>query len=237
MAAMASGESKDQVPDGWSKVPWVSKVNRRTLELEYVNRDKRVPMFEVGDIIKNVKENRSAQIVDRVRYEEAPTPETWYCLTRKYGKGARWFRESNLFMYTIYCGFYDLPENRALFNRNRPGVSEYLDPQLIKNNFDDLYEEGTRVSLVFNFTSERPGKAQLYYGRITKRMQKLAISKYVWVYTVTFDDGDVREYNKYRFAWLLYETARYFDTLSYADVDEYYGDDIPLALPGLKLRL
>ena len=72
------------------------------------------------------------------------------------------------------------------------------------------------MSIVFNFTS--PGIAKLYHGTITRRIQKLSPVQYVWYYTVTFDDGDVKVYNQYRFAWLLMETEFYLSTLPYANV-------------------
>ena len=237
---MASGDAKEQVPRGWTKIPWVRRRNPETGEDEYLNGnlDKRIPMFEVGDILRIEKFNRSVQVVNTIPYDESPNGEWWYCVTREFGKSAVWKQESMLYIYDIMQGFYDSTEQRANFARNRlPRVTNFLDPKLIKNDFDDLYEEGTRVSMVFDFRTQTPGAAKLYYGTITRRKQKLATAEWVWYYTVTFDDGDVKEYNQYRFAWRLMETGKYLDMLPYADVDEYTGEDIPIALPGLKLRL
>lgn len=215
MAAMATDKKpKEDLPAGWQKIPWASRVKRKTLEL--FNKDRSKPMFEVGDIIQTrFKGKKTMQVVARLSWRKPPLNEYWYCVINKYGKKVDWYRERDFNKYTIMRKW--APDMRRKF----------LNPKLLKK----IYKVGTRLSIVFDYGTP---KAKMYYGFITKKYEKGEWDKYVWFYKIKFPDGDKVKINQYRLLMLLDQTDRYLEDLSYADVAIYNGGDIPIAPPGLR---
>lgn len=215
MTKASAGEAKS-LPQGWNKIPWttgISPYKPGVMEPHNPNRD--VPMFEVGDILQTrwKGKKRTMQVVDRMRGKEKPFDEYWYCVTRGYGKNAMWFKESDFNRYTI-------------MRKWRPDMrKKYLDPFIIRKTFS----KGVRLSIVFDYGKP---EEQMFYGIITKKRQKK-----ITFYTIKFNDNTKMKVNQYRLLWLLDQTARFLERLPVARVGkEYTGGDIPIALPGLKLR-
>ena len=226
--ASAAQDSDSSLPDGWKKIPWEIAVNPYNLDeevLEPHNPARQIPMFDIGDILQTrYKGKRTMQVVNRYSYED----EYHYCVIRSYGKNARWFAESDFKWYSIMRKWG--PDMRK----------KYINPKFLKRKF----KKGTRLQLVFN--NSNPSTAKLYSGTITEKMRTKTDANtpselYITRYTLNFDDGDVLQPTMYRLLWMLEETSMYLDAhpddIPIADVGgEYLGDDIPLALPGLKLR-
>tara|TARA_B110000977_G_C11075025_1_gene490841 strand:- start:345 stop:974 length:630 start_codon:yes stop_codon:yes gene_type:complete len=197
-------------PD-WKKVPW-----GEGYEYEHYNPNKTNAMFKLGDLI-NEPTGQALQVVHK-KFGINVGVEWWYQVTSYFGRNSKWFKESDLNKY-------------AMTREWVPIDKEFINPA----NFEKVFTEGDSVSLLFD--KNKP-TAKTYRGTITKKIEDwefLRGTKTI-TYTITFEDGDVKEFDHYRLLWMLELTARYLDDIPIAVVGEYSGADIPIALPGLKLR-
>ena len=197
-------------PD-WKKVPW-----EEGYKWENYNPNKSNAMFKLGNLI-NGPNGSALQVVDK-KFGILVGVEWWYQVTSYYGRKSKWFVESDLNKY-------------AMTREWVPIDKEFINPE----NFQKVFTEGDAVSLLFD--GNKP-TAKTYRGTITKKIEDWEglRNKKTIKYTITFEDGDTLEMDHYRLLWMLELTARYLEDIPIAEVGEYSGGDMPIALPGLKLR-
>ena len=197
-------------PD-WKKVPW-----EEGYKWENYNPNKTNAMFKLGALI-NGPNGMALQVVDK-KFGIMVGVEWWYQVTSYFGRNSKWFVESDLNKYSMTREW--VPIDKVFIN---------------PANFEKVFTEGDSLSLLFD---EKKPTAKVYQGVITKKTEDWEglREKKTITYTITFEDGDVKEFDHHRLLWMLELTARYLDDIPIADVGEYYGADIPIALPGLKLR-
>lgn len=157
------------------------------------------------------------QIVDK-KFGIMVGVEWWYHVTSYYGRNSKWLVESDLNKYGMTREWVPIDK-------------EFINPA----NFQKVFTEGDAVSLLFD---ENKPTAKTYRGVITKKIEdwEHLRDKKTIKYTITFEDGDTLEMDHYRLLWMLELTARYLEDIPIAEVGEYSGGDMPIALPGLKLR-
>ena len=174
-----------------------------------------IAMFEVGDIIQSKWRGKTTrQVVNKMWMNE-----TWhYCVIRKYGQDLLWVEEAELNRFSIM--------RKWNFDMRK----KFLNPTIV----DKTYSKGVSVSLLFK--RNKSSQAKLYKGYIDKTWLTGNAPMLVLYYKIKFEDKTKLKINQYRMLWMLEQTSTYLESLPYAKTKPYTGDDIPLALPGLKLR-
>lgn len=207
-------------PD-WTMVPW-----EKIYDDQNYNRDKQTPMFVVGNLISTSTGEFTnpnfapgvMQVVNK-KFGISLGVEWWYQIVSPYGKfpNKTWYTETDMAKYNM---------TRAW----APIDKEFVNPQ----HFRKVFRKGDRLSLLFD--KGKPNE-KVYGGVITKKIQtfeNVNRERERLGYEITFEDGDKLSMNHYRLLRMLEDTDRYLNNIPVADVDVYYGGDIPIAPRGLR---